>query len=97
MQLLEELMSTTTTRVVEFSLDANEIGPWHYHSSVDEYCYCLEGVVVIEQKDKESIALKPGEKLQLAAGDIHRLCNFIAQPSRYLVVQGVGSYDFLEV
>ena len=97
MQKLEELISTVDTRVAEFSLEANQVGQWHYHSAVAEYCYCLDGMVVIEQQGKQSLTLKPGEKVEIALGEVHRVCNPLAQQCRYLVIQGVGTYDFLQV
>jgi quercetin dioxygenase-like cupin family protein len=97
MQKIEELISTAETRVAEFSLEANQAGQWHYHSAVGEYCYCLDGVVVIEQQGRQALALQPGEKVKIAVGDIHRVCNLVAQSCRYLVIQGVGTYDFLQV
>ncbi len=93
----EELISTVDTRVAECLLETKQSGQWHYHSEVVEYCYCLDGVVVIEQAGKQSHVLKPGENVKIAVGDVHRVCNVGAQPCRYLVVQGVGAYDFLQV
>ncbi|MEE9423380.1 MAG: cupin domain-containing protein [Methylococcales bacterium] len=97
MQKIEELISTAETRVAEFSLAANQAGEWHYHSAVVEYCYCLDGVIAVEQQGKQSLALKPGEKVEIVVGNVHRVCNVEAQPCRYLIIQGVGTYDFLQV
>ncbi|MEE9411510.1 MAG: cupin domain-containing protein [Methylococcales bacterium] len=95
--LKTELIATADMRVAEFLLKAKHSGQWHYHSEIVEYCYCLDGLIVIEQEGKQSIVLKPGEKVEIAVGNVHRVCNVGAQLSRYLVIQGVGAYDFLQV
>jgi len=97
MQKIEALISTAETRVAEFSLAAHQAGQWYYHSAVVEYYYCLDGVVAVEQQGKQSLALKPGEKVEITIGNIHRVSNVAAQPCRYLIIQGVGTYDFLQV
>ncbi|HFD10895.1 MAG TPA: cupin domain-containing protein [Crenotrichaceae bacterium] len=97
MRLIKELISTANTRVAEFSVDPDETGQWHYHSDVIEFCYCLEGVIRIDQKNTASMTLHPGEKLEIAIGNVHRVCSIGTQCGRYLVVQGPGVYDFVQV
>jgi quercetin dioxygenase-like cupin family protein len=82
--------------VREYMLDPDETIPWHRHSNVSDYYYGLEGCVVIETRD-------PAARHELAAGQsttvtpptVHQVSNRAAVPCRFLLIQGVGKYDFI--
>jgi len=82
--------------VREYTLDPGEIIPWHRHTHVADTYYGLEGVVVIETRD-------PPARHEIAAGrsatvmplTVHQVSNRGAQPCRFVLVQGVGPYDFV--
>jgi mannose-6-phosphate isomerase-like protein (cupin superfamily) len=46
--------------------------PWHFHASSDEMFMVLEGELIIEFKDRETVHLKPHEIITIPAGVIHR-------------------------
>jgi quercetin dioxygenase-like cupin family protein len=83
--------------VREYTLDPGEVIPWHSHTEVSDYYYGLEGVVVVETRD-------PAARHELAAGKVatvtpptvHQVSNPGRQPCRFLLVQGVGKYDFVK-
>jgi quercetin dioxygenase-like cupin family protein len=82
--------------VREYTLDPGDVIPWHRHTHVSDYYYGLEGVVVVETRD-------PPARHEIAAGHVatvtpptvHQVSNGGAQPCRFLLVQGVGKYDFV--
>lgn len=45
---------------------------WHYHSNSDELFMVLEGELLIDFKDEETVALYPNDTLLIPAGVIHR-------------------------
>ncbi|MFS0869494.1 cupin domain-containing protein [Paenibacillus xylanilyticus] len=45
---------------------------WHYHSKSDELFIVLEGELLIDFKDRETVSLKPHEMITIPAGVIHR-------------------------
>ncbi|MFE4118717.1 cupin domain-containing protein [Priestia sp. YIM B13448] len=45
---------------------------WHYHSNSDELFMVLEGELLIDFKDKDTVVLKPNDTLLIPAGTIHR-------------------------
>ncbi|CAG9611414.1 hypothetical protein BACCIP111899_00585 [Bacillus rhizoplanae] len=45
---------------------------WHFHSNSDELFMVLEGELLIDFQDRETIALKPNDTLCIPAGTIHR-------------------------
>jgi len=90
------LVNASGVRVAEFEMDPNASGAWHHHSQVSEHCYCLKGRIVVEIAGQSASNLEVGERCEFPAGVLHRLSNAENQVSGYLVVQGVGAYDFVE-
>ena len=92
------VLQTKDVRVVEYVLEPGALHPWHYHSEVSDTFYCLEGLISIETREPPaSIVLRPGEKFIVSPRVIHHVENAGADRSRYLLLQGVGKYDFNQV
>ncbi len=87
----------TDVLVREYTLDPGEAIPWHRHSEVSDYYYGLEGMVVIETRDpvvRHEISV--GQFATVTPPTIHHVSNPGAQSCRFLLVQGVGQYDFVK-
>jgi quercetin dioxygenase-like cupin family protein len=89
-------------QVREFTVAPGEEVPWHYHSEVTDWCYCLEGVVAAQIRDHapgeiKLQRLKPGQSCRIEAGTVHRLTSGGESICRYLLVQAGGKYDFNKV
>lgn len=86
--------------VKEFTLREHEGIPWHHHSEVFDVFYCLEGKLNVYQKDVATgkdlptISLSVGESAKVEVGTAHRPYNPGPGPMRFVIVQGVGKYDF---
>jgi mannose-6-phosphate isomerase-like protein (cupin superfamily) len=89
------LVNANGVRVAEFEIDPISDGTWHHHSQVSEHCYCLKGRIAVEFSGKPTVILEAGERCEIPAGVSHRLRNAENQVCRYLVIQGIGSYDFV--
>ncbi len=88
---------TPEVRVVEYVLGADDSLSWHFHSAVSDRFYCLEGLISVEIRDPaQKIFLHPGETFAVPSGVVHRSRNAGNGISRYLLVQGVGRYDFVK-
>ena len=87
--------------VKEFTLGPREVVPWHHHSNVSDVFYCIEGDLLIELKDvfsgeaRESIRLRVGESARVDPGTAHQPTNAGSGVCRFLLIQGVGEYDFV--
>jgi quercetin dioxygenase-like cupin family protein len=83
--------------VREYTLGPGEVIPWHRHTEVSDYYYGLEGFVVVETRD-------PGARHEVGVGKsttvspptVHQVSNPGTQPCRFLLIQGVGKYDFVK-
>lgn len=71
---------------------------WHYHSGVGDFFVCLTGVIKLEvKKPHKVLTLHPGERAEVKATQVHKVTNIHSENSEYLLVQGVGMYDFVKV
>jgi quercetin dioxygenase-like cupin family protein len=81
-----------------FTLAPGETIPWHFHSAVTDWYFVLEGVLSIETRaPADGRALVVGESYQIPPETAHLIANRSAADTRFLLVQGVGRYDFLRV
>lgn len=91
----EVILATENVRVRILTLDGEQATAWHFHTEVTDRMLCLEGKVAVEYQDPpERATLNPGERCEVAVKRAHRVVNLTAAPAKYLLVQGVGRYDF---
>jgi quercetin dioxygenase-like cupin family protein len=90
------IAETPDLRIAEYALGPGEGQPWHHHSEVTDIFYCLEGRIEVDCRDPaRQQTLHPGQKGSMPAGTVHRVRNAGDGTSRYLLIQGVGKYDFI--
>lgn len=93
-----EIIRTDNVLVRAMELEGGASTDWHYHNEVKDYFVCLSGSVRIESKGpEETFELSPGERAEIMPPQIHRVVNMHNDKSEYLLVQGVGRYDFIKV
>jgi mannose-6-phosphate isomerase-like protein (cupin superfamily) len=87
--------------VKEFTLAAGEEVPWHHHTEVFDVFYCIEGQMRIGRIDlatQERLAdevLGLGDSVKIEVGTAHRPYNPGPGRLRFVLVQGVGHYDYI--
>ena len=92
---VEVILETGNVRVRILVLDAREATAWHFHSEVTDRMLCLQGAIAVEFQDpRESVELVCGERCEVAVTRVHRVVNMTPETAKYLLVQGVGRYDF---
>ncbi len=83
--------------VREYLLDPGQFIPWHHHTEVTDHYYGLEGRVLIETRTPAARReLGPGESAAVIPPTAHHVSNSSDQPCRFLLIQGVGKYDFVK-
>jgi mannose-6-phosphate isomerase-like protein (cupin superfamily) len=83
-------------RVQELRLSPVQKVPWHYHNNVQDTFYVLEGSIrVFMQEPKEEVRLAPGETYTVKARRPHLVANGGSTSATFLVLQGIGEYDFV--
>jgi quercetin dioxygenase-like cupin family protein len=85
-------------RVSILTLDAGQCVPWHYHSEIADRFFCMAGPMVVETRaPRATHVLEPGETCVVPAKTAHYVHGEHDGPCRFMIVQGVGVYDFVAV
>ena len=101
-QKVSVIVKGADVQVRELTVAPGEEVPWHFHTKVTDWCYCLEGVMKAETRERSAPGvssaqrLLPGQSCRIDPGTEHRITNGGDMVCRYLLVQG-GQYDFNEV
>jgi len=83
-------------RISELQISPTQQVPWHYHSNVQDTFYVLVGKIRIFMQDpKEEVQLAVGQTHTVRAGRPHLVINGGDSSATFLVLQGVGEYDFV--
>ena len=91
----EVLIQTDNVSVRILELEAGEGLPWHHHSEVTDHIFALDGEIEVQFRSPEKkVALTPGQRCEVPTGRVHRVVNMCQRKTKYLLIQGVGKYDF---
>jgi len=96
----EVIAETDTLRVVLMTLAPGQATPWHHHSEITDTTFALTGAVRVEIQPEtgriERRELFPGAPCRIEPGVVHRVVNAGGDNCSFLLVQGLGKYDFLK-
>jgi len=85
-------------RISELQISPTQKVPWHYHTNVADTFYVLDGRIrVFLQDPKEDVRLGPGETYTARAGRPHLVVNDGQVSATFLILQGIGDYDFVPI
>jgi quercetin dioxygenase-like cupin family protein len=85
-------------RVSVLTLAAGQEVPWHYHSEITDSFVCLEGPMIVETRaPRNTYRLEPGQRCAVPLKTAHYVHGENMGPCKFLIVQGVGVYDFVPV
>jgi quercetin dioxygenase-like cupin family protein len=94
----EIVAESADLRVSVLTLAAGQEVPWHYHSEITDSFVCLEGPVVVETRaPRHTYRLEPGQRCAVPPKTAHHVQGESGGPCRFLIIQGVGVYDFVPV
>ena len=83
-------------RISELQISPTQQVPWHYHNNVQDTFYVLVGKIrIFMQEPKEEVRLSVGETYAVPPGRPHLVINGGDTSATFLVLQGVGEYDFV--
>ena len=83
-------------RIQELQLSTTQKVPWHTHTNVADTFYVLEGTLrIFLQQPKEEVRLAPGETYRVPPRRPHLVTNGGGASVTFLVLQGIGEYDFV--
>ena len=94
----ETVAETPDLRVTILTLAAGQCVPWHYHSEVTDTFFCMDGPMVVQtQGGRAQQELAPGERYAVPSRTAHYVSGKEGGPCRFMLVQGVGGYDYVAV
>ncbi len=94
----ETVAETDTLRVSILTLAEGQEVPWHYHSEIADMFFCLEGSLSVETRaPRAHHLLEVGESCTVPKMTAHRVTGKDGARARFLIVQGMGTYDFRPV
>src|SRR5438552_618789 len=82
-------------QVLHTTLAPGQETPWHFHSGIRDTFYGVQGPVTILTRAPEGrVELQPGETFVVQSGQSHRVLNETGGEAEFLLIQGIGEYDF---
>jgi len=82
--------------ISELQLSPSQTVPWHFHTNIADTFYVLEGEMrLFLQNPKQEVRLKPGETYTAVAKRPHLVTNAGKTSLTFLVLQGMGDYDYV--
>ncbi len=92
---IETIAEGSDLRARQYTLAPGEVIPWHYHSSVTDWYFCLAGTLRVETRaPRADERLTAGGRYAIPPKTAHRISNGGGEDCRFLLLQGVGVYDF---
>ena len=83
-------------RIAELQLSPSQSVPWHKHTEIGDTFYILSGSMRLFLKNpKDEVRLKPGQSHLVEANRPHLVTNEGTTSLRFLIMQGVGTYDYV--
>ncbi len=83
-------------RITELQISKTQKVPWHFHSNVQDTFYVLQGQLrIFLQNPKEEVRLGPGDTYSVPPRRPHLVVNGGEASATFLVLQGIGEYDFV--
>ena len=83
-------------RIGELQISPTQKVPWHFHNNIDDTFYVLEGRVrLFLREPAEEVRLERGDSYRVPAGRPHLVTNDGEVSATFLVLQGIGEYDYV--
>lgn len=83
-------------RITELQIGPTQKVPWHHHTRIEDTFYVLAGTLRVFLRDpKEEVRLGPGDSYRVRAGRAHLVTNGGDTSVTFLVLQGMGEYDYV--
>ncbi len=94
---VEPVMRGSDVQARLFTLAPGEAIPWHYHRQSTDHYFVLEGVLSISTREPDVMRrnFPVGSSYRIAPGTPHLIANGGDSDCRFLLLQGVGTYDWI--
>jgi quercetin dioxygenase-like cupin family protein len=94
---VELVMAGPQVQARVFTLAPGDTIPWHYHSESTDHYFVLCGTLTVKTRDPDSEReFEIGNRHRIMPGTAHLLSNAGAMDCQFLLLQGVGKYDWIK-
>jgi quercetin dioxygenase-like cupin family protein len=96
---IETVAEGSDVRARLYTLASGDVIPWHFHTAVTDWYFCLAGKLRVETRAPHADRLVAvGDGYKIAPKTAHRISNGgDGEDCRFLLLQGVGTYDFNKI
>jgi quercetin dioxygenase-like cupin family protein len=94
---IETVVAGTDVQARIFTLAPGELIPWHRHSESTDHYFVLRGTLTINTRaPDEEHTVEIGDRHHINPGTPHLISNRGTTDCLFLLLQGVGKYDWLK-
>lgn len=94
----ETLAEVPGLRVRLLTLLEGQNVPWHYHNNITDTFFCRRGPMrILTRSPEASHTLCDGDMLAVSPGTPHFVEASSAAGCDFMIIQGVGEYDYVPV
>jgi quercetin dioxygenase-like cupin family protein len=94
---IEPVMAGSDVRARLFTLAPRDVIPWHYHREAADHYFILQGELTISTRlPEETQTVRAGRHYRIAPGRPHLIANRSTADCRFLLLQGVGTFDWVK-
>ncbi len=95
---IEPIMTGSDVQIRLFTLAPGETIPWHLHRAAADHYFVLEGALtVLTRQPEQSQTIGMGSDYRITPGTAHLITNRSSANCRFLLLQGVGKYDWVKL
>lgn len=95
---IEIVLKTPDVLARVFTLVPGDRIPWHLHRLSSDHYFVLAGTLTIATEHPQAtVQLAVGERWRVDQGTHHEVSNQGEVPASFLLLQGVGGYDWIKV
>ena len=92
---VEPVLKSSDVLARIFTLAPGDTIPWHYHQYSADHFFVIEGVLSISTREPAlTRKLSVGRSYKIVPGTAHLVANGGNHDCRFLLLQGVGTYDW---
>jgi quercetin dioxygenase-like cupin family protein len=89
---IEAIAEGSDMRARLYTLAPGDVIPWHYHTAVTDWYFCLAGILRVETRaPRGDERLAAGAHYQIPPKTAHRISNGGGEECQFLLLQGVGA------
>jgi putative acetyltransferase len=94
----ETLAEAPGLRVRLLALGPGQSVPWHLHTGITDTFFCMNGPMQVKTRSPDAThVLTAGKTLAVGPGTPHEVSPLGGSSCRFMIVQGVGTYDYVPV